>query len=223
MLDKKIAILDYDIGNIGSITNAFNRIGVDVTLTLDESEIKAAPALVLPGVGQFTEAIRNLHRSNLVNLLCDLAKSGKPMLGICLGMQLLMSSSEECDDFEGLNIIPGKARRFTEPPELEQYKIPQIGWNNIVPPAGNTTQKYWSNTVLEGLDETHQTFFLHSFMVVTDDPAHVISNTVYGGQSFCSTIRKDSVWGCQYHPEQSGRVGLKILENFVSLVRDLQA
>jgi imidazole glycerol-phosphate synthase subunit HisH len=218
MPPQKFAMLDYHIGNIGSLSNAFNNVGIDITLTLDEAEIRQAPALILPGVGQFTEAMRNLQNSGLVDLLKELAESGKPMLGICLGMQLLMSSSEECDLYKGLNIIPGSAKRFPDATTEIPYKIPHIGWNKILGPDTGRSSTGWENTLLEGLDESTQAYFLHSFMVEADDPNHVISKTNYGGHSFCSTIRRESVWGCQYHPEQSGWVGLTILKNFVSHV-----
>jgi imidazole glycerol-phosphate synthase subunit HisH len=219
MKNNKFAIIDYHIGNIGSLENAFNRVGVDVNVTMDKQEILDASALILPGVGQFTEAIRNLHDSDLVSLLIDLAKAGKPMLGICLGMQLLMTHSEECDDYDGLNIVPGKVRRFTEPqPDSIQYKIPQIGWNSLLHPNKDSQSTNWEKTLLEGVDEGAQAYFLHSFMVETDNPKNIVAETNYGVDSLCSILRDDMVWGCQFHPERSGEVGQTILKNFVSLV-----
>jgi len=219
MSHEPFAILDYHIGNIGSLKNAFNRLDVEVNVTLEKKQIETAPAIILPGVGQFTEAIRNLHRSDLVDFLKELAKSGKPMLGICLGMQLLLTSSEECDVYDGLNIIPGQAKHFSLPkPEGRQFKIPQIGWNTMLLPNGATAPVEWKNTLLEGLDESAQTYFLHSFMVEPDDSAHVVARTYYGDDSFCSVVRDGMVWGCQFHPERSGWTGLTILRNFISLV-----
>ena len=219
MPNQQFAILDYHIGNIGSLKNAFDRLGFEVNVTLDKDEIAEATAIILPGVGQFTEAIRNLHESDLVDFLKEMAMDGKPMLGICLGMQLLMTRSEECNDYEGLNIVPGQVQRFTEPShDGESYKIPQIGWNGLLSPNGQSPSIVWKNTLLEGLDEGVQSYFLHSYSVEPDDPRHVISRTDYGGRSFCSVIRDGMVWGCQFHPERSGQVGLTILKNFASLV-----
>jgi glutamine amidotransferase len=216
-MKSQIAIIDYQIGNIFSLQSAFEKAGVDVVLTMDKDIISNAQAIVLPGVGQYLEASRNLQDEGLTELLCQLAKDGRPILGICLGMQLLMTDSEEGEGYPGLNIITGSCRRLTECDEgVPLFKIPQIGWNKLLAPNGVSVEKSWAGTILEGIGDDDHAYFLHSFIVEPEDSNNIAAKTKYGWDDFCSVIQDGNIWGCQFHPERSGAIGQRILDNFVS-------
>jgi len=204
-----IAIVDYGMGNLRSVEKGLARTGVDTRVTSDVGEIRAADGVVLPGVGAFGACMDNLRSRGLDDTIRDVVASRKPFLGICLGLQLLFDESEEFGRVQGLGILPGKVVRFAGPP-LDGLKIPQMGWNrlNIQRPVAE----------LAGLEPEPFVYFVHSYYVVPADPAITVATTDYGVE-FASAIAHDNVFACQFHPEKSQAVGLKILENFVARVR----
>jgi glutamine amidotransferase len=197
-----IAIVDYGMGNLRSVTNAFRYLGAEVLVTSDKQAIGEAGALVVPGVGAFGKCVENLKRYGLFDFLKEQIASGKPYLGICLGMQILLESSEEAPGVEGLGVIKGRVVRFRG-----DMKIPHMGWNSagIVKPS----------RVLEGIPDGSYFYFVHSYF---PEPVEPVAATVtgYGGE-FASSLEKENVFACQFHPEKSQAIGLKLLRNFVSL------
>ncbi len=211
---SRIAIVDYGLGNLHNVQRALAAVGAGSEVTADPAAIEAAAALVLPGVGAFGEGMRNLEAGGLAAAIKRAAGRGTPLLGICLGMQLLMDESEEFGRHAGLGLLPGRVVRFDEPDGV-RFKIPQIGWNRIVPPAGVA----WSAGLLDGVDPGSFVYFVHSYYVAPADPAQSLAETDYGRNRFCSVIGHGNVMGCQFHPEKSADAGIRILDNFARLVR----
>ena len=200
-----IAILDYDAGNIKSVEKAFKILGEDSVLTRDFSVIEKADRVVLPGVGSFADAMNHLKKYELDKAIMDFVKSGKPFLGICLGLQLLFNSSEESKGVDGLGILEGEILRI---PSEDGLKIPHIGWNSLEYP--NTGRLF------DGIDEGSFVYFVHSYYLKARDEAIVKATTEYG-VSIHASIEKDNIFACQFHPEKSSTVGLKILKNFANI------
>ncbi len=200
-----IAVIDYDAGNIMSVCKALDHIGAEHVLTRDAGEIEACEGLILPGVGAFGDAMNNLQKYGLTQVLKKFAESGKPFLGICLGMQLLFEKSEESEGVEGLSLLKGECLRF---PDSSGLKIPQIGWNSLTFP--NRTRLF------DGLKDNTFVYFVHSYYVKAQDPADVAAVCDYG-IDFHAAVERNNIFGCQFHPEKSSEDGLKILRNFVSI------
>lgn len=212
----KVAIVDFGLGNLYSVRHACLHVNLDVEITSSKDSILHADAVILPGVGAYGDAMNALHRLDLTTALRDFARSGKPLLGVCLGMQLLMSESHEFGIHEGLGIIKGTVVPFGEPREGERIlKVPQIGWNQIRSPE-NTIK--WDNTILNGLSQNEYMYFVHSFVVAPEDSGVVLSTTNYGEISFCSSLQVDNIFACQFHPERSGKMGLQIYQNFAAFL-----
>lgn len=205
----KIAIVDYGVGNLQSLLKALGNFDAEVFVTEEPEIIKKADALILPGVGSFEAGIKGLQLRGLVDVVREFARQNKPMLGICLGAQLMLTEGNEFGIFQGLDIIAGKVVRF--PPLASDEKVPQVGWNTIVPPL--TVD--WKDTIFKSFKKGDQAYFVHSYIFVPDNQADILGLTTYGGYTFCSAIKKGRVHGCQFHPEKSGTVGLAILENFI--------
>ena len=201
-----IAIIDYGVGNLFSLKSSFAAIGAEAVVTADRDVIKAADRIVLPGVGAFGDAAAKLRESSLADVIRQEAATGKPLMGICLGMQLLFDRSFEYGEHEGLGLIPGSVRPIADviPGNL---KIPHIGWNGLHFPR--------QNPLFAGLTEGDCVYFVHSFYA-TDCDAHVIATAEYGAELTAAVARKN-VLGCQFHPEKSGSVGLKILRAFAEI------
>ncbi len=200
-----IAIIDYGIGNLRSVEKAFRHVGADVLVTGDPQAVRAARALVLPGVGAFGDGMAQLKARGLVAAIEEAAAAGRPILGICLGMQLLFEGSEEMGRHSGLGLLQGQVRRFG--PGL---KVPHIGWNqvHIIRPS----------PLLEGLSQDSYAYFAHSYHVEPAGEETILAITEYG-RPFASIVGGGSCFGLQFHPEKSQDVGLRILERFVALVR----
>jgi len=211
-LDKKISIVDYDIGNLRSVSEAFKFLGCNVKIVNSKEEIEDSDYLVVPGVGAFGDGINNLKKAGLVDPIKKHAEKGKPILGICLGAQILMTQSEEFGIHQGLDLIPGEIKKFKSPEEVKElrYRVPHIGWNSI---------KISSKTddVFKQIRENTSFYFDHSYFLKPEKSEHFFAKTEYGNQQFASIIRNDKIIGCQFHPEKSGRFGLKILEEFCKL------
>jgi glutamine amidotransferase len=201
-----IAIVDYGMGNLRSVQKAFERVGHPARVTDDPDAIAAAPGVVLPGVGAFGACMTNLAARDLVEPVLAAIRSGRPFLGICLGMQLLFDESEEFGPVAGLGVFPGRIVRFAPDPER---KVPHMGWN--------TLRIARANPLLAGIDDGVYVYFVHSYYPVPADPALVATATPYGPE-FASSVARDNVFACQFHPEKSQRVGLRMVENFVGLV-----
>ena len=208
-----IVIIDYDCGNLFSIQRALTELGVPSTISRDSAVIAKADKVILPGVGAFGLGMDNIRRYGLLNVLNDCAASGKPILGICLGMQLLMRESYEFGHHQGLHWIAGQVTKLKhEQPGEEPVKIPHIGWSPIDFDPSLSDQP---GGPFRGLNNGTYMYFLHSFFVTTDDPQHSIASTSYEANKFCSVCRKENIVGVQFHPEISGPSGLRLLQNFV--------
>lgn len=215
--NKKIAIVDYGIGNLESVFRACKKVGGNPFITDDNKEILAASAMILPGVGAFADAMNQLHKNDLVSPIKDFAASGKPVLGVCLGMQLLTSESHEFGINKGLDLISGTCEKFDAfTPEKEIIKIPQIMWNQIKPKDGSA---FPDLTPLANSEDGDYMYFIHSFYVKPALEKHTLSVTTYGENTYASAIQKDNVFGVQFHPEKSGTAGLKIYETFNKLIK----
>jgi glutamine amidotransferase len=210
------AIVDYGLGNLRSVQNACVAVGLASRITSDRREILDAAAVILPGVGAFGDAMQALTRLDLVAVLQDVADGERPFVGVCLGLQLLMSESEEFGSHRGLDIIPGRVVRFDDPHDESgaRLKIPQVGWNRIHrPAAGDASAKTidpWSNTLLADLPDGGHMYFVHSYVARPANPDDVLSISNYGNIQFCSGLRRGNITAFQFHPERSGRNGLTI-------------
>ena len=200
-----IAILDYDAGNIRSVEKAFQYLGEETVLSRDRNEILSADKVVLPGVGAFGDAMNKLKDYNLVNTIYDVVDKKIPFLGICLGLQLLFESSDETPGVSGLGILPGNILRI---PDKPGYKIPHIGWNSL--------ELTNNGRLFDGVAENAYVYFVHSYYLKAGDEEMVKASTEYVTHIHAS-VEKDNVFACQFHPEKSGDVGLKILSNFAKL------
>lgn len=202
-----VAVVDYEMGNLRSAQKGFEKVGVNAVVTSDPAEVQSADAVVLPGVGAFRDCMTNLSKAGLVDPVMDAIERGKPFLGICLGMQLLMSISEEFGVHHGLDIIPGRVVRFD--PET-RLKVPHMGWNRV---HGSGDSR-----LFEGIEDGSFFYFVHSYYVVPEDSSVIAGWTDYG-ERFCSVITRGNLFATQFHPEKSHNHGLKILENFGRIVK----
>lgn len=200
-----IAIIDYDAGNIKSVEKAFQYLGEKTIVSRDKDEILAADKVVLPGVGAFGDAMKKLRDYNLVNTIYDVVDKKTPFLGICLGLQLLFESSDETPDVSGLGILSGEILRI---PDKPGFKIPHIGWNSL------ELRNY--GKLFQNIDEQSYVYFVHSYYLKAKEESIVKASTEYVTHIHAS-VEKDNVFACQFHPEKSGDVGLKILCNFANL------
>jgi imidazole glycerol-phosphate synthase subunit HisH len=215
MPEASVVMIDYGVGNLLSVRRAFERIGVTVMTSARAEEIHAADRVILPGVGAFSKAMGALDALELNAVVRSFAASGKPLLGICLGMQLLLDESEEFGFTAGLGLIPGRVAAIpTESTSGVPIKIPHIGWTALQP-AG--TQNSWAGSLLETTPEGQEAYFVHSFRALRVDPSHRVADGVYGGHAIPAVIRRDNVHGCQFHPEKSGQGGLQMLQQFMAL------
>lgn len=211
---NEVVIIDYGIGNVKSIKNAFEKIGVVAKLTRNRDEILDAIGVVLPGVGAFAHGMSKLNSFGLSNTVREVAQAGTPLLGICLGMQLLFSRGTEFGEHEGLNIIPGKVLKLPLC-DTEEQKLPHVSWNELT--VKNHSK--WSNTILDGVRENTSMYFVHSFHAQPENSDAVLSATVFSNAEFCSTVKMNNVYGCQYHPEKSAQEGLKVISNFNNICK----
>ena len=213
MSKPEITLIDYGVGNLLSVQRGLEHCGANVILTSDPEAVIAARRVVLPGVGAFANAMQVLEERNMVPAIQEIAKRGTPLLGICLGMQLLLDESEEFGLTAGLGLIPGRVVPIpTTTAAGDVQKIPHIGWNGLVPAEGRTD---WRASILTDTASGESAYFVHSFMSVPADPAHRVADCFYGGHRVAAVIAKDQITACQFHPEKSGEVGLRILRRFV--------
>lgn len=200
-----IAIMDYDAGNIKSVEKALIHLGQEVKITSEAEEILAADKVILPGVGAFGDAMSNLEKRGLDKVIRQVAEKGTPFLGICLGLQLLFERSDEAPGVKGLGILPGEILKI---PPTEGLKIPHMGWNSL--------HLEHDGRLFKGIEEGAYVYFVHSFYLKAKEEEIVKASTEYGTHIHAS-VEKGNVFACQFHPEKSSEVGLKILKNFVEL------
>lgn len=207
--NPSVAIIDCGVNNLYSISKALASCTDRMFITDDAGALANADAAVLPGVGSFEAGMQGLFARGLTDAIRAFADSGKPLLGICLGAQMLFTRGYEFGAFDGLNIIQGDVVRF---PSLSGAKIPHIGWNEI------TTRGREGEAIFDGLAENPVMYFVHSYILKPADAGAVLAETEHGGHKFCSVARQGRVFGCQFHPEKSGAAGLSFIKNFISLV-----
>jgi glutamine amidotransferase len=206
-----IVIIDYGIGNVESISNAFEFKSEKVILSRDPKLISEAEGIVLPGVGAFAQGMMNLHKYDLISEIKKFVSSGKPLLGICLGMQMLLDESEEFGITKGLGLINGRVIKM---PNVKSNKLPHISWNGIRKKNIN-----WEQTILNNIKEGSDMYFVHSYIAKLDNDNEVLSSTNYFDTEFCSSLKKGNIYGCQFHPEKSSAFGLSIIENFINICK----
>ncbi|HLA42247.1 MAG TPA: imidazole glycerol phosphate synthase subunit HisH [Aggregatilineales bacterium] len=220
----KAAIVDYGLGNLWSVKHACQHTGMEGNITDDPNAVSNADVVILPGVGAFGDAMNELRRRDLVTPIHDFAQSGKPLIGICLGLQLLMEESHEFGSHNGLGLIEGEVLPFENlgvvrglptDSKVRPYKVPQVGWNHV-----RRNQLSWNDTPLEGVSDGEFMYFVHSFYVKPSDERLILSCSMYGNIEFCSSVRQGNIFACQFHPERSGENGLRIYENIAAIVRN---
>jgi glutamine amidotransferase len=204
-----VAIVDYGLGNLFSVEHACAWAGIDAVVTSAATEILAAPAVIMPGVGAFGDAMVTLRRLDLVAVLRDVVAAGTPLLGICLGMQLLMTESQEFGRHRGLGLVEGEVRRLATG-TATAVKVPHVGWSAVDAVAD------WRPTPLAGIADGAFMYFVHSYAVVPAAEDVVVATTEYGPNRFCSALRRANVFACQFHPERSGREGLTVYRNLAA-------
>lgn len=214
MSNKKIVIIDYGIGNVKSMYNAFFNIGFKPELTSDKQTILNADAVILPGVGAFNKGMENLNERGLFQIIHEYIKKGNPFLGVCLGMQMLLEESEEFGLTPGLGLIKGKVVKLPILPNSDE-KLPHVSWNELNEPR----EGKWKGTILENIPVNTDAYFVHSFVAVPTNENDILSSTNYAGVNFCSAVHHENIYGTQFHPEKSSHRGLSILTNFVNLIK----
>lgn len=212
MSSPHVTVVDYGIGNLYSVGRALEHCGAIVTFAQDAAAVTAATRLVLPGVGAFSDGMKGLRERGLADAIRQYAASGRPLLGICLGMQMLASVSEEFGEHAGLDIIPGRVVPVPGSTSGGQpQKTPHIGWNTLQPAPGAR----WTDTPLAETPPGTAVYLVHSFHVRPENPAHLLAVCDYGGHAITAAIGRGAILGCQFHPEKSGPAGLKVLAGFV--------
>ena len=206
MSAAKIAIIDYQMGNLRSVQKALEHVGYSATVTNQSADVDRADKIILPGVGAFEDAMRELRATGLVDSILASIDAGKPFLGICLGLQMLFDLSLEGGQFEGLKLLPGRVERFDLPNE---YKVPHMGWNRIRIHQPDCP-------LLKGISEEAYVYFVHSYHVVPQQSEVIWTTADYGGE-FCASVWRDNLFATQFHPEKSQRDGLQLLRNFAEL------
>ena len=203
-LSTKTVIIDYGMGNLRSVENALVSAGGEPLVSADPGVVREAERLILPGVGAFGDAMENLRRGGMDAAIRDATAAGTPLLGLCLGLQLLFTTSEEFGIHQGLNLIPGHVRKF----EIPGFRVPHIGWNQL--------EDIRRSPLLEGIPDGSYFYFVHSFYVDPVEPADILCLTDYG-RRFCSVAGRGKVFGAQFHPEKSQDNGKKLLRNFLAI------
>tara|TARA_B100002052_G_C15886369_1_gene601740 strand:- start:7160 stop:7783 length:624 start_codon:yes stop_codon:yes gene_type:complete len=206
---KTVSIIDFKVGNIYSVVQACKEVGLNVKVTSNYDEILSSDGVILPGVGAFGTAMKNLINEGLDITIKDFIMTNKPFMGICLGLQLLFTESNEFGDNKGLNIIDGSVLKFKN----DGMKVPQVGWNEI-----RENKMPWTNSPLNNIKQGEYMYFVHSYYVKPLDNKYILSRTKYCNFEYCSSIKKDNVFATQFHPEKSGKKGLEIYKNWSKLL-----
>ncbi len=209
----RAVVIDYGIGNVKSMCNALLHVGIEADLSSDRNTIMKADVLILPGVGAFAHGMNNLENCNLIPVLKDFVRTGKPFIGICLGMQLLLEESIEFGLNYGIGLIKGKVIKLPLE-ENNSEKLPHVGWNNIIEP----TPGRWKNSLLDHLPQENNMYFVHTYVAVPENKDDILANCSYGGVDFCAAIQHKNIYGFQFHPEKSGELGLSILKKIKQII-----
>jgi len=214
-----VGIIDYGINNLKSVSKAFGQIGKTVKIIDTPEDVLKSKSLVIPGIGAYEDGMKGLENKSLIKPIKKKVNNGAPILGICLGMQLLFSESEEFGLHKGLNLIEGKVVSLKSPSEIldKEYRVPHTGWDEIFIPTFSKDKKIWQGTLLGNFPEKSDVYFVHSFFPLVKNPEEVVATAVYGGQEFCTVVKKDNICGTQFHPEKSGELGLAMLKNFCDI------
>jgi len=215
MRTREVAVIDYGMGNLLSVRRGLEHCGATVTVIANPDAILSASRVVLPGVGAFADGMAELSRQGLDAVVREVAARGIPLLGICLGMQMLLDESDEFGTTTGLGLIPGRVVAIpSATADGRSQKIPHVGWNALVLSRG---RENWEGTLLQDVKPGEAVYFVHSFMANPVDPRHRLADCLYGGMPVSAAIGRENVQGCQFHPEKSGEVGLKVLRRFLAL------
>jgi glutamine amidotransferase len=215
MSDREVVIVDYGVGNLYSVKNACERAGITATISSSPHEIAAAAGIVLPGIGAFGDAMATLRRMDLVAPLKDAVGAGTPLMGICLGLQLLMTEGYEHGTHRGLGLIDGTVVHLGRPAKGgEVLKVPHVSWTHV-----EQCGRSWNGTGLDGIPDGSYMYFVHSYRVQPAEASVVLSQSRYGDVTFCSSVQAGAVFACQFHPERSTQLGLQIYENFGRTIR----
>ncbi|MDD3429282.1 MAG: imidazole glycerol phosphate synthase subunit HisH [Oscillospiraceae bacterium] len=213
----KITVIDYGLSNLLSVQRGFEHFGAEVEITGEHDKILEAKALVLPGVGAFKDGMAGLSALELTPIIRKKAIEGVPLLGICLGMQMLFDESDEFGVHKGLGLLPGRVELIPQTDALGQRQhVPHIGWNNLYPGGGRNN---FDGTILQEVADGAQAYFVHSYEAKPQNPQNRLADTIYGGRKVCAAALNGNVMGCQFHPEKSGEVGLKIIKQFIVLAK----
>lgn len=214
-MNKIVSIIDYGMGNLLNVKRACEQVGIQVKISNDKREIISSSAVILPGVGAFADAMKNLEDLDLIDTIKEFIQQGKYFMGICLGMQLLFDSSEEFGFNKGLSIVKGKVVKFPiKDDKGYNLRIPQINWNKIY----HENSSFDQYSILKEVKNNESFYFLHSYYVIPDNKNNILCNTVYNGIEYCSGLKKDNVIALQFHPEKSGKSGLNVLNNFKKML-----
>ncbi len=212
----KFTIIDYGIGNLLSIIKSFEKNGIDLHLSRDNKTIKNSSGLILPGVGAFGTAVKTLHHLNLFDEIKSFVKTGKPVLGICLGMQLFMSKSYEFGENIGLNLIDGTVEKIKIDTDFQKFKLPHIGWREVNEfNSPNNSSAYFKSIF------NKKFYFVHSYESKPNDKKYIFGNCKYFNTQINAIIQKENIIGCQFHPEKSGKNGLKFIESFINFAKKI--
>lgn len=220
--NPRITVIDYGLGNLFSVAQALEYAGAQVTLVESGEDLASVAdrtdGLVLPGVGAFSEGMAAVRERGFVEPILEHVRARKPFLGICLGMQMMLDSSEEFGMHKGLGIIPGTVKAIPDTKsDGTPHKILHIGWSPLIAPENGGYA--WNGTILEGLEPEDCAYFVHSFGVLPVQPEHRIADCLYNGRRISAVVRRENSFGCQFHPEKSGKVGIRILKNFIQISR----
>jgi len=214
-VSQTITIADYGVGNLYSVRSALEHCSATPVMATTYDEVLAADRLLLPGVGAFGDSMKGMHRTGMFDAVRDFATKERPLLGICLGMQMLLSDSEEFGLNDGLNLIPGHVKMIPDAgSDGRSHRVPHVGWAPIFSPPSITE---WSTSLLKGIPQNTAFYFVHSLYSVTADPSHLIANCDYDGQALGAVVQNGPIFGCQFHPEKSAQAGLTMIKNFLDL------
>ncbi len=208
-------IVDYGRGNIQSVCRAIEQCGGEFILSSNPADLEKADRVILPGVGAFGDCANQLDQMDFIPAITDFVQSGKPFLGICVGMQILHTASEEFGDHQGLGYLPGKVRAIPNTDSGgKPHKIPHIGWASLEKPKGKG-ENYWDGTIMENVPDKAAVYFVHSFTAHPDNPEHRLADAYYNGRLIAAAVIHNNITGVQFHPEKSGTIGLRVISSFL--------